>query len=39
VAGDAAARQHAVVVTATSGAEAAFAIIAELREQDCRLEA
>jgi hypothetical protein len=27
------------IVTAAIGAEAAFAINAELREQDCRLEA
>jgi thioredoxin reductase len=37
VAGDAADRPHAVVVAAASGAEAAFAINAELREQECTL--
>ena len=37
VAGDAADRPHAVVVAAASGAEAAFVINRELREQECRL--
>ena len=37
VAGDAADRPHAVIVAAASGAEAAFAINAELREQECSL--
>jgi hypothetical protein len=39
VAGDAADRPHAVVIAAASGAEAAFSINRELREQECRLEA
>ena len=39
VAGDAADRPHAVVVAAASGAEAAFAINRELREQERSLEA
>ena len=39
VAGDAADRPHAVVVAAASGAEAAFAINHELREQECTLDA
>jgi thioredoxin reductase len=37
VAGDAADRPHAVVIAAASGAEAAFAINRELREQSLRL--
>jgi thioredoxin reductase len=37
VAGDAADRPHAVVTAAASGAEAAFEINRELREQECRL--
>jgi thioredoxin reductase len=38
VSGDAADRPHAVVVAAASGAEAAFAINQELREQECSLD-
>jgi thioredoxin reductase len=37
VSGDAADRPHAVVVAAASGAEAAFSINQELREQECSL--
>ena len=38
VAGDAADRPHAVVIAAASGAEAAFSINQELREQECSLD-